>query len=192
MRRCRDLTPQIGETEDLAPTAADDVIGSVGHPRLGYRRLMSRDLECVFCDIVAGDADAQMVYEDDIIVAFLPLNPATPGHTLVVPRDHVADFFDVSEPLATELVRATKLVARAVRRAMQPEGTNLITSAGSAAQQTVLHVHVHVLPRFDGDRVGDIWPPDQPMTVSETGRVRRKIASALKSAPALDFGASTR
>ena len=142
---------------------------------------MNRVPGCPFCDIVAESGKARLVYEDDATVAFLPLNPATPGHTLVVPRDHIADFFEATPLLIGQLGRATQRVAEAVRRAVNPDGTNLITSAGRAAQQTVFHLHVHVLPRFDGDRVGDIWPDDQPIDASEADEIQRMIVSAVES-----------
>ena len=111
--------------------------------------------ECPFCLIVAGDAPARVVYADDHSIAFLPLNPATPGHTLVVPKEHVADFFALSEASALPLGNAVSKVARAVRSAVSADGMNLITSSGVAAQQTVFHLHIHVVPRMEGDAVGD-------------------------------------
>lgn len=142
---------------------------------------MSSSPDCPFCAITAGAADADTVYADETVMAFLPLNPATRGHTLVVPRQHVGDFFDLREPIAQAVGRVIKIVARAVREAMEPAGMNLITSAGAAAQQSVFHLHVHVLPRYDGDRVGDIWPPDRPMGVSERESVRAQIASSARA-----------
>lgn len=135
--------------------------------------------ECPFCLIVAGDAPARVVYADDHSIAFLPLNPATPGHTLVVPKEHVEDFFALSEASALPLGNAVSKVARAVRSAVSADGMNLITSSGVAAQQTVFHLHIHVLPRMEGDAVGDIWPPDRPMAASEADALRARISGAV-------------
>jgi len=128
-----------------------------------------------------------MVWSGDGAIAFLPLHPATAGHTLVVPRVHVPDFLALDDDLGASMSRAVLAVAHAVRDAMQPDGMNLITSSGTAAQQTVFHLHVHVLPRYDGDRVGDIWPPPEPeLTANGTltaqvpmETVQEKIRSAL-------------
>ncbi|MEU7885933.1 HIT family protein [Microbispora bryophytorum] len=118
---------------------------------------------CSFCSIGQGQEDAQVVYEDVDTVAFFPLHPATPGHTLLIPRAHFPDMFSLDEEAATSLARATLKVARGIREALNPEGMNMINSAGEAASQTVFHVHVHLVPRWHGDRIGNIWPPKRDL-----------------------------
>ncbi len=113
---------------------------------------------CQFCAIGNGDSPARIVWSDDLAVAFLPLNPATKGHTLVVPRRHVRDLWDLDGELATHLTQSVLTVARGVRKALQPEGLNIINSAGQAASQTVWHLHMHIVPRWRGDDMGDFWP----------------------------------
>jgi histidine triad (HIT) family protein len=113
---------------------------------------------CTFCDIVAERASAAMVMRTDDVVAFFPDEPATPGHTLIVPRRHVADIWGITGQDARALSDATLRVAHAVRDAMEPAGLNLIQSNGEAATQSVFHLHVHVLPRYVDDSVGPIWP----------------------------------
>ena len=93
-------------------------------------------------------------------VAFFPLDPATPGHTLIIPRVHVEDLWDAGPEIASQLIQAAVKVGNAVRSAIDPEGMNLITSAGSAAEQTVFHLHIHVVPRWRGDGFGAIWPSE--------------------------------
>lgn len=119
------------------------------------------DPDCPFCEIVQrDDPDAREVYRNEHVVAFFPLEPATLGHTLVIPREHLADIWELDEATAGHLAQATLRVANAVRRAMSPEGLNIIQSNGEAATQTVPHLHVHVVPRWHGDAVGRIWPPE--------------------------------
>lgn len=121
--------------------------------------------DCPFCAIVAlQDADAREVYRDDVVVAFFPLEPATLGHTLVVPRSHVPSVWDLDAETAEHLARATLGLAHAIRRAVSPEGLNIIQSNGEAATQTVMHVHVHVVPRWSEDALGRIWPPETHYT----------------------------
>jgi histidine triad (HIT) family protein len=120
------------------------------------------------------------VYADDDCVAFLPHSPATWGHTLVVPRDHVADFFSIQPAAASRLSSAVLTVAAAVRAAVHPDGMNLVTSAGHAAQQTVPHLHVHVVPRTTGDRIGTIWPSDEPIAADAAEQLQSLIASAVR------------
>jgi histidine triad (HIT) family protein len=115
--------------------------------------------DCEFCAIARGsDRSAEVVCEDKSWVAFFPLNPATPGHTLVIPRTHVADLWQVKPPLDSELMAAVIRVGQAIDRALKPEGMNLITSAGQTAEQTVFHLHLHVVPRWHRDGFGRIWP----------------------------------
>jgi histidine triad (HIT) family protein len=119
------------------------------------------DPECPFCEIIAReDPGAREVFRDNRVVAFFPLEPATLGHTLVVPREHIPDIWSLDETTTAQLARATMRVARALRRAVSPEGLNIIQSNGEAASQTVFHLHVHVVPRWRGDALGRIWPPD--------------------------------
>jgi histidine triad (HIT) family protein len=130
--------------------------GSGGHTRT----VTDNDqLGCPFCRIVRGeDPGAREVFRNEHVVAFLPLEPATPGHTLVVPRGHVPDLWSLDGDVAAHLARATLRLSEAVRRATDPEGLNIIQSNGKAATQTVFHLHVHIVPRWTGDRMGPIWP----------------------------------
>jgi histidine triad (HIT) family protein len=121
--------------------------------------------DCEFCRIAHGaDPDAYVVCEDSNWVAFLPLEPATPGHTLIVPRQHVHDFWSTTSAMRHELVDAAVQVGGAIAAALDPDGMNLITSAGGAAEQTVGHLHLHVVPRWTNDDFGEIWPPRQVMS----------------------------
>ncbi len=119
------------------------------------------DPDCPFCQIAARDApDAREVYRDEYVIAFFPPEPATLGHTLVAPRRHVRDIWEVDDTLGERIAVATLRVARAVNAAMHPDGLNVIQSNGDAATQTVMHLHVHVVPRWAGDALGRIWPPE--------------------------------
>src|SRR5688572_23231261 len=114
---------------------------------------------CEFCVIARGeDPDVEIVCEDVAWVAFFPLAPATPGHTLVIPRMHVTDVWTAPVPLVAELMGGVARVGKAIAAAINPEGMNLIASAGRAAEQTVFHLHLHVVPRWVRDGFGRIWP----------------------------------
>lgn len=115
---------------------------------------------CDFCEIVRKEEPARVVMRSENIVAFFPINPATLGHTLVIPTSHVSDIWALDEATATALTHATLRVARAVRVALSPDGLNLIQSNGLVATQTVPHLHVHVVPRWAGDAMGPIWPDE--------------------------------
>src|SRR5207237_390139 len=103
-----------------------------------------------------------IVCETESTLAFFPLKPAALGHTLVIPKRHVSDLWSADAALASQLMVAVLNVGRAIQLALKPEGMNLINSAGAAAWQTVFHLHLHVVPRWEGDHIKRIWPPAEP------------------------------
>ncbi|MFC8490735.1 HIT family protein [Streptomyces sp. NPDC057235] len=107
--------------------------------------------DCVFCQIVAGASPAEVVRDWPEAMAIVPLNPVTPGHVLVIPKAHVADFAVNAETSAATMHRASELAAD-VRRPM-----NLITSRGREATQSVFHLHLHLVPRAEGDGLALPW-----------------------------------
>ena len=134
---------------------------------------------CPFCDIVERRTPAEVVYETSTTLAFFPLEPATPGHTLVVTKQHVANFLEVPDSLVPSLWRTVTFVGNALREVLQPEGMNVISSAGHAASQSVFHIHVHLVPRWQGDAVGEIWPPQvptpEPLLEDVADRIRERL-----------------
>ena len=137
--------------------------------------------DCVFCDIAQSPDSHELVYEDDDVIAFFPLEPAIVGHTLVVPRQHVTDYLAASDAIQATVSAATRKVAHAVMQVIMPQGMNVITSIGKAASQTVFHWHVHVLPRWRADRVGDIWPAPTTWDDGELDGARVAIRRAVES-----------
>lgn len=107
---------------------------------------------CIFCRVVAGTAPATKIYEDDILLAFLDIRPITRGHTLVIPKWHASDLDDLNPALGAQLFAFGHRLAKAMRRSeLAADGANLLINDGKAAFQTVHHVHLHVVPRRDGD-----------------------------------------
>ncbi|MGD1204826.1 HIT family protein [Mycobacterium seoulense] len=129
---------------------------------------------CDFCEIVATEEPARIITRGEKFVVFFPLEPATLGHTLVVPTDHIPDIWALDDATATMLTEATLRVARAVKTALSPEGLNIIQSNGAAATQTVQHLHVHVVPRWAGDSMGQIWPDEVTSLKSTIGEECRE------------------
>jgi histidine triad (HIT) family protein len=141
----------------------------------------SQTTDCEFCAIARGaDRSVEIVCEDQTWVAFFPLNPATPGHTLVIPRTHISDLWRVKPPLHAELMAAVIRVGRAIEAALQPEGMNLITSAGQTAEQTVFHLHLHIVPRWHGDGLGRIWPVEGKSDDADLSGVAQRIRDTCK------------
>lgn len=132
--------------------------------------------DCPFCEIVQrDDPDAREVYRDEHVVAFFPLEPATLGHTLIVPKKHISDIWSLDEDIAAHLGRAVVRLSQAVRTAMEPQGLNIIQSNGEVATQTILHLHVHIVPRWKGDAIGRIWPPETSYSESEKDNAWEKL-----------------
>ena len=115
---------------------------------------MTASPDCAFCEIVAGDGPAHVVYSDDDVVAFLDIAPITRGHTLVIPRRHSSGLSDLDPALGTPLFTAVQRVADGMKGSrFGAHGVNLALNDGRAAMQTVFHTHVHVIPRRSGDKL---------------------------------------
>lgn len=131
---------------------------------------------CTFCRIVRRELPAEVIFETAETLAFFPTEPATRGHTMVIPKRHVRSLLD-AEPRDVQPLGLTVLkVSRALQSILAPEGMNLISSAGEAASQSVDHLHLHLVPRWQGDAVGEIWPPKVPTS----GLVLEGVADALR------------
>ena len=107
--------------------------------------------DCIFCKIVAGEVPAQRVDEDEHTIAFMDLNPWTRGHALVIPRAHSRNLYEADDEQLAHTIRAAKRLALRMRDRLGCDGVNLINSCEPAAWQTVFHLHMHVVPRYDGD-----------------------------------------
>ncbi len=132
---------------------------------------------CVFCDIVAG-APAHRVFEDADVVAFLDARPVFPGHTLVVPREHVETLRDLPDRLLTPYARAVQLLAGAVETGMAAGGT--FVAVNNRVSQSVPHLHTHVVPRTKGDGLrGFFWPRQKYASDEEMAATAARIAAAI-------------
>ena len=110
-------------------------------------------MDCVFCRIVAGTAGASVVYEDDRLLAFCDVNPVNPGHLLIIPKIHRVGLVDLDESDGIRMfVVAQRLAAAVQRSGLRCQGVNLFLADGKAAGQEVFHVHLHMFPRYMGDR----------------------------------------
>lgn len=129
-----------------------------------------------------------MVAEWPTAIAFVPLRPATIGHTLVVPRRHIKDLWSADPVLAAELIQNVLELSHRVRAALEPDGMNIINSAGRVATQTVMHLHVHVVPRYQGDAMGEIWPEYSDVTAEEVSIAVGRIANTVTTWPQAPIG----
>jgi histidine triad (HIT) family protein len=112
---------------------------------------------CVFCDIAAGRADAEIVFEDGHCLAFLDIRPLFPGHCLLIPRGHVETLPELPQELVSPLFLVTQLLSEAVPRALEAQGS--FVAMNNKVSQSVPHLHVHVVPRNSKDGLkGFFWP----------------------------------
>ena len=107
--------------------------------------------DCIFCAIAAGEIPSFKVYEDDLALAYLDINPFSKGHTLVIPKAHAAGLLDADDKMLSELVLRVKKVAAHVKEKLGCDGFNILQNNGEAAGQTVRHIHFHIVPRWNGD-----------------------------------------
>ena len=117
---------------------------------------------CVFCRIVARQIPATVVHEDEHTLAFMDLGQVNPGHVLVAVKAHVENLFGLEADQASAVSRTMLRVAQAIRDAFAPHGLSVYQANGKAAGQTVLHYHVHLVPRYDGDGMAFTWPVKNP------------------------------
>ncbi|NDJ91873.1 HIT family protein [Mycolicibacter kumamotonensis] len=111
-------------------------------------------MSCVFCAVVAGDAPAVRIFEDDDYLAFLDIRPFTRGHTLVIPKQHSVDLTDTPPETLAGMLAVGQRIARASRDSgLHADGNNLVINDGRAAFQSVFHIHLHVVPRRNGDKL---------------------------------------
>jgi histidine triad (HIT) family protein len=108
---------------------------------------MSED--CIFCKIVRKEAPSSVVYEDSDVIAFMDIKPVSKGHTLIIPKTHFEDIFDIPEEQIGIAHKITKRIAFAVKKVTQADGISIVQQNGKASGQEIFHLHIHVIPRFE-------------------------------------------
>lgn len=117
--------------------------------------------DCIFCKIANGEIPTNMVYEDEVVAAFLDASQATKGHTLLVPKKHLKDIFEYDPADVTAVSRRIPIIANAMKRAFpEMKGLNILNNNGEAAYQSVFHSHIHLIPRYQRD--GDDFKIEMP------------------------------
>jgi len=117
--------------------------------------------KCIFCEIVKGNAPSSKVYEDNTCIAFMDIQPVNPGHVLVVPKQHFTDLNDLPPHIGSHLFQVAQRIALSLPKTnVKNEGVDLFLAHGEAAGQDVFHVHLHLIPRYEGDGFGFKFDPD--------------------------------
>ena len=115
---------------------------------------MSDQANCVFCKIVRGEIPAVKVHEGECTLTFMDIQPASPGHALVISKVHAPNLLEIAEADLFAVAATTQRIARAVQQALAPDGIRIVQTNGAAAGQSVFHYHVHVIPMREGQRIG--------------------------------------
>lgn len=120
-----------------------------------------KDDNCIFCKLAAGDIPTNTVYEDDTFRVIMDANPATKGHSLIIPKDHFANLYEMDEKVAAKAMKLAKKMAVHMKEKLNCDGFNLLQNNEETAGQTVFHFHMHLIPRYQGDTVGITWTPGE-------------------------------
>ena len=108
---------------------------------------MKKD-DCIFCKIAAGEIPSRKIYEDSDLIAIMDLNPTSKGHSLIIPKEHCTNIYDIDEDIAAKVMKTAKKLATKMTVALNCDGFNLLQNNGETAGQTMFHFHTHLIPRY--------------------------------------------
>ena len=134
-------------------------------------------MNCIFCEIVRGHAEADILFEDEKVISFLDINPLNFGHTLVIPKKHYENFYDVSSEDLNSVINVAQIVSNGIKESLNTDGINIVVNNGKAAGQSVFHFHLHIIPRFYND---DITPKLQLKKYDQKNK--KEFAEKIKAA----------
>ena len=117
--------------------------------------------DCIFCKIANGEFDSFTVYEDNDFRGIMDISPASKGHVIILPKKHAADIYELEEEIASKIYVVAKKIAVAVKEVTGCDGVNVLQNNGEAAGQTVFHLHMHVIPRWNNDSIKITWEQTQ-------------------------------
>ena len=134
-----------------------------------------RDANCIFCKILDGVIPSAKLYEDEDFAIILDVGPASFGHALMIPKNHYANLFEMPEELLSKAMSLAKVWGDKLVKALNADGLNLVQNNGLAAGQNVFHYHLHLIPRYEGDNVGNLWNPGT-LTEEQKKEILEKLA----------------
>ena len=132
--------------------------------------------DCIFCKIANGEIPSATLYEDEDFRVILDLGPASKGHALILPKAHAANIYEISDDMAAKAMILAKKMATKMTEALKCDGFNIVQNNGEPAGQTVLHFHMNLIPRYEGDQLRITWKPG-----TLTDEVKNEILEKLKS-----------
>lgn len=120
-----------------------------------------KDNNCIFCKIANGEIPSSTLYEDEKVRVILDISPASKGHALILPKEHYANLYEISDEMASHVIKTAKKMAKKMQEELGAEGLNVVQNNGELAGQTVFHYHMHLIPRYQGDKVNVKWEPGE-------------------------------
>ncbi len=134
--------------------------------------------DCIFCKLANGIFATNTVYEDETFRVIMDLGPASPGHMLILPKEHYENLYELPEETAAAAMKLAKKLAIAAKEALNADGINVVQNNGAVAGQTVMHYHLHVIPRFEGVGNVTLWEPgtaEQEELVEQAAKIAEKL-----------------
>jgi len=136
-------------------------------------------MDCIFCKIIEGEIPAVKVLDEELVLAFMDINPSSRGHMLVVPKKHAENIFEISEGDLAAVIKAVKRCATAVKEALKAEGVTVLQLNGTASDQIVPHLHIHIIPRWENDGLPMSTWEMKPGDMEEIKDIARKVKEHL-------------
>ena len=121
-----------------------------------------KDSNCIFCKLANGDFPTNSIYEDEKFNVILDNGPATKGHCLILPKEHYKNLYELPEDVASDAMKLAKKLSKELTERLHADGLNLVQNNGEAAGQTVMHFHLHLIPRYKDDSQNILWKPTTP------------------------------
>lgn len=128
---------------------------------------------CIFCKIAEGEAESWTVYEDELVKAFFDINPASEGHTLIIPKKHYENIYEIPENVLERIIIVVKKLAIVYKKALDVKAVNILHASGKEAQQDVFHFHIHLVPRYENDKL-NLWYQTQPEVKANFDKILEK------------------
>lgn len=116
-----------------------------------------KDNNCIFCKIANGEIPSSCLYEDEKVRVILDISPASKGHALILPKEHYANLYEISDDMAMHVITVAKKMGQKMKEELELEGLNVLQNNGEVAGQTVFHYHMHLIPRYSDDKVKMTW-----------------------------------
>lgn len=128
---------------------------------------------CIFCKIAEGEVKSWTVYEDELVKAFFDINPASEGHTLIIPKKHYDNIYEIPENVLERIIIVVKKLAIVYKKALDVKAVNILHASGKDAQQDVFHFHIHLVPRYENDKL-NLWYQTQSEVKANFGKILEK------------------